>query len=114
MVFAPLGTGVLPLAATLPSVSVMAQFSVSALDTLVLKASWNVLPFAKMRVPSALGVSAESVALPVPADVTGDVQLSFAAAVPAAFCAVALALPLPLPLVPAAAEPVAALLLPLA
>jgi hypothetical protein len=39
MVFWPLATAVLPLAATLPSVSVTAQFSVSALGALVVKAS---------------------------------------------------------------------------
>jgi hypothetical protein len=71
MVFAPLATAVVPLAATRPSVSVTAQFSVSALGALVLNAIWNVLPGAKMRVPSALGVSAEIVALPEPADVVG-------------------------------------------
>ncbi|WP_246278953.1 hypothetical protein [Paraburkholderia ultramafica] len=91
----------------------MAQFNMSALGTLVLKARLKVLPFAKMRVPSALGVSAASVALPVPAEVAGDVQLSFATAVPAAFSAVAPLLLLLL-LLPAAAEPVALLLLPLA
>ncbi|MFM0120788.1 hypothetical protein P0D73_18220 [Paraburkholderia sp. RL18-101-BIB-B] len=87
MVFAPLGTAVLPLAATRPSVSVTAQFSVSALGALVLKASWKVLPAAKMRVPSALGVSAEIVALPEPADVEGEAQL-MAAVPPVAFSAV--------------------------
>ncbi|MFP3565361.1 hypothetical protein [Paraburkholderia sp. SIMBA_030] len=78
MVREPLGTAVLPLAATLPTVSVTDQFSVSADDTLVLKASWKVLPEAKMRVPSALGVSAEMTALPEPAEVAGAAQLSFA------------------------------------
>jgi hypothetical protein len=86
MVFAPPGTAVLPLAATRPSVSVTAQFSVSALGALVLKTSWKVVPPAKMRVPSALGVSAEMVALPEPADVAGEAQL-MAAVLPAAFSA---------------------------
>ncbi|MFM0335433.1 hypothetical protein [Paraburkholderia fungorum] len=78
IVFEPLATAVLPLAATLPRVSVTAQFSVSADGALVVKASWKVLPEAKIRVPSALGVSAEIVALPEPADVAGAVQLNFA------------------------------------
>lgn len=86
MVFAPLGTAVVPLAATRPSVSVTAQFSVSAAGASVLKASWKVLPDAKMRVPSALGVSAEIVALPEPADVVGEAQL-MAAVPPVAFSA---------------------------
>ncbi|MFL9865149.1 hypothetical protein PQR67_13305 [Paraburkholderia fungorum] len=85
MVFEPLGTAVLPLAATRPSVSVTAQFSVSAFGTLVVKASWNVLPEAKMRVPSVLGVSAEMVALPEPAETAGDVQASAATVAPAPF-----------------------------
>lgn len=85
MVFEPLGTAVLPLVATRPSVSVTAQFSVSAFDTLVVNASWNVLPEAKMRVPSVLGVSAEMVALPEPAETAGAAQLSAATVVPAPF-----------------------------
>ncbi|MFM0629101.1 hypothetical protein [Paraburkholderia xenovorans] len=44
------------------------------------------LPATKMRVPSALGVSAEIVALPEPADVVGDAQL-MAAVPPVAFSA---------------------------
>ncbi|WP_258194625.1 hypothetical protein [Paraburkholderia sp. BL18I3N2] len=94
MVFAPLGTAVLPLAATRPSVSVTAQFSVSALGALVLKTSWKVLPDAKMRVLSALGVSAEIVALPEPPDVVGEAQL-MAAVPPAAFSAAVPVLALP-------------------
>src|ERR1700761_4994442 len=86
MVFAPLGTAVLPLVATRANVSVTAQLSVSALGALVLKVSWKVLPEAKMRVPSALGVSAEIVALPEPAEVAGAAQL-MAAVPPAAFSA---------------------------
>jgi hypothetical protein len=100
IVFEPLGTAVLPLAATLPSVSVTAHFSVSALGTFVLKASWNVLPAAKMRVPSALGVSAERVALPEPAETAGAAQLSAATVLPAPFT---VAVP-PVLLFPAAAE----------
>jgi hypothetical protein len=110
MVFEPLGTAVLPLAATLPMVSVTAHFSVSALGTLVVKASWNVLPAAKMRVPSALGVSAERVALPEPAETAGDAQLSAATALHAPFT---VAVP-PVLLFPAAAEFGAAAELPLA
>ncbi|WP_286161990.1 hypothetical protein [Burkholderia sp. WP9] len=102
MVFAPLATAVVPLAATRPSVSVTAQFSVSALGALVLKAIWNVLPEAKMRVPSALGVSAEIVALPAPADVVGEAQV-MAAVPPVAFNAAVPVLALP------AADVVAAL-----
>ncbi|MFC6967680.1 hypothetical protein ACFQLY_12210 [Paraburkholderia dipogonis] len=94
MVFAPLGTAVLPLAATRPSVSVTAQFSVSALGALVLKTSWKALPDAKMRVLSALGVSAEIVALPEPPDVAGEAQL-MAAVPPAAFSAAVPVLALP-------------------
>ncbi|MFM0240694.1 hypothetical protein [Paraburkholderia phytofirmans] len=94
MVFAPLATAVLPLAATRPSVSVTAQFSVSALGALVLKTSWKVLPDAKMRVLSALGVSAEIVALPEPPDVVGAAQL-MAAVPPAAFSAAVPVLTLP-------------------
>jgi hypothetical protein len=107
--FAPLATGVLPLAATLPSVSVTAQFSVSAVDRLVLKTRLKLLPFAKMRVPSVLGVSAEIVALPDPADVAGDEQVSVGVAVLAAFCVAEplLLLPLLLLLLPAADELVA-------
>ena len=100
MVFEPLGTAVLPLAATRPRVSVTAQFSVSAFGTLVLKASWKVVPEAKMRVPSALGVSAEMVALPEPAETAGDAQLSVAMVLPAPFT---VALP-PVLLLPAAVE----------
>ncbi|WP_236066695.1 hypothetical protein [Paraburkholderia haematera] len=100
MVFDPLGTAVLPLAATRPTVSVTAQFSVSAFGTLVVKASWNVLPAAKMRVPSALGVSAERVALPEPAEMAGDAQLSAATVLPAPFT---VAVP-PVLLLPAAVE----------
>ncbi|GGC59651.1 hypothetical protein GCM10011400_54310 [Paraburkholderia caffeinilytica] len=100
MVFEPLGTAVLPLAATRPMVSVTAQFSVSAFGTLVLKASWKVLPDAKMRVPSALGVSAERVALPEPAETAGDAQLSVAMTLPAPFT---VAVP-PVLLLPAAVE----------
>jgi hypothetical protein len=109
--FAPLATGVLPLAATLPSVSVTAQFSVSAVDRLVLKTRLKLLPFAKMRVPSVLGVSAEIVALPDPADVAGDEQVSVGVAVLAAFCVAEPLLLLPLLLLllllPAADELVA-------
>jgi hypothetical protein len=127
MVLAPLGTAVLPLAATRPSVSVTDQFSVSAPGALVLKASWKVLPDAKMRVPSALGVSAEIVALPEPADVVGEAQLmlavtpvAFSAAVPvlalpaADVLAALAALLVPLPLLPLdwAAAVLAAPLLP--
>ncbi|WP_329606651.1 hypothetical protein [Paraburkholderia polaris] len=100
MVFEPLGTAVLPLAATRPRVSVTAQFNVSAFGTLVVKASWKVLPEAKMRVPSALGVSAEMVALPEPAETAGDAQLSVATMLPAAFT---VAVP-PVLLFPAAVE----------
>jgi hypothetical protein len=100
MVFEPLGTAVLPLAATRPMVSVTAQFSVSAFGTLVLKASWKAVPEAKIRVPSALGVSAEMVALPEPAETAGDVQLSVAMVVPAPFT---VAVP-PVLLLPAAVE----------
>lgn len=100
MVFEPLGTAVLPLAATLPVVSVTAQFSVSAFGTLVPKASWKVLPDAKMRVPSALGVSAERVALPEPAETAGEAQLSVATTLPAPFT---VAVP-PVLLLPAAVE----------
>lgn len=100
MVFEPLGTAVLPLAATLPRVSVTLQFRVSADDTLVVKASGKVLPEAKMRVPSALGVSAERGALPVPAEMAGDVQLSAATVLPAPFT---VAVP-PVLLFPAAAR----------
>lgn len=100
MVFEPLGTAVLPLAATRPMVSVTAQFSVSAFGTLVLKASWKAVPEAKMRVPSALGVSAEMVALPEPAETAGDAQLSVAMVVPAPFT---VAVP-PVLLLPAAVE----------
>ncbi|WP_236078448.1 hypothetical protein [Paraburkholderia domus] len=78
-----------------------AQFSVSALVTLVVKASWKVLPEAKMRVPSALGVSAEMVALPEPAEMAGDVQLSAATAALLAPFTVAV---LPVLLFPAAIE----------
>ncbi|WP_236078548.1 hypothetical protein [Paraburkholderia domus] len=78
-----------------------AQFSVSALVTLVVKASWKVLPEAKMRVPSALGVSAEMVALPEPAEMAGDVQLSAATAALLAPFTVAV---LPVLLLPAAVE----------
>ncbi|WP_241974461.1 hypothetical protein [Paraburkholderia sp. BL17N1] len=106
MVFAPLGTAVLPLAATRPSVSVTAQFSVSALGALVLKTSWKVPPDAKMRVPSALGVSAEIVALPEPPDVVGEAQL-IAAVAPVALNAAVPVLALP------AAEVLAELLEPL-
>ena len=94
------GTGVLPLATTWPSVSVTAQFSVSAEPARVVKASLNVLPDGNMRVLSALGVSA--VILPLPddaADVVGDTQLifwvaaasaaAFRAASPVAFCVLA-------------------------
>jgi hypothetical protein len=81
-------------------VSVTAQFSVSAFDTLVLKVSWKALPAAKIRVPSALGVSAEMVALPEPAETAGDVQLSVATVLPAPFT---VAVP-PVLLFPAAAE----------
>jgi len=81
-------------------VSVTAQFSVSAFGTLVLKASWNALPEAKMRVPSALGVSAEMVALPEPAETAGDVQLSVATVLLAPFT---VAVP-PVLLLPAAVE----------
>lgn len=84
-VFERLATAVLPLAATLPRVSVMAQFRVSAAGALVLKASWKVLPEAKIRVPSALGLSAEVVALPEPADVAGHAQLNFAAGLAVTF-----------------------------
>lgn len=126
MVFAPLATAVLPLAATRPSVSVTDQLSVSAPGALVLKAIWNVVPEAKMRVPSALGVSAEIVALPEPADVVGEAQVmlavppvAFSAAVPVlAFPAadvlgeLAALLALPLPLDWAAALLVALLLPP--
>jgi hypothetical protein len=106
---------------------VTAQFSVSAEGALVLKASWKVLPDAKMRVPSALGVSAEIVALPEPADVVGEAQLmlavppvAFSAAVPvlalppADVLAALAALLVPLPLLPLdwAAAVLAAPLLP--
>ncbi|WP_434108664.1 hypothetical protein [Paraburkholderia caffeinilytica] len=100
MVFEPLGTAVLPLAATLPKVSVTAQFSVSAFGTLVLKASWKALPAAKIRVPSELGVSAEMVALPEPAETAGEAQLSVATVLPAPFT---VAVP-PVLLFPAAVE----------
>ncbi|MDI7065681.1 hypothetical protein QMO17_31035, partial [Klebsiella pneumoniae] len=43
------------------------------------------LPAAKIRVPSVLGVSAEMVALPEPAETAGAAQLSAAAVVPAPF-----------------------------
>ena len=112
MAFAPLATGVLPLAATLPSVSVTAQFSVSAVDTLVLNTSVKLLPFAKMRVPSVLGVSAESVALPDPDEVAGDAQVNVGVALLVAFWVAEAVLPLVpllplLPALPAAAELVA-------
>ncbi|WP_240975761.1 hypothetical protein [Paraburkholderia aromaticivorans] len=71
-----------------------AQFNVSALGALVLKTSWKVLPEAKMRVPSALGVSAEIVALPEPPDVVGEAQL-MAAVAPVAFSATVPVLALP-------------------
>ncbi|WP_236001973.1 hypothetical protein [Paraburkholderia elongata] len=77
-----------------------AQFNVSAFGTLVVKASWKALPEAKMRVPSALGVSAEMVALPEPAETAGDAQLSVAMALPAPFT---VAVP-PVLLFPAAVE----------
>src|ERR1700744_49148 len=94
MACAPPGTAVLPLAATRPSVSVTDQFSVSALGALVLNTSWKVLPEAKMRVPSALGVSAAIVALPEPADVVGEAQF-MDAVLPAAFSAAVPVLALP-------------------
>ncbi|WP_429299334.1 hypothetical protein [Paraburkholderia sp. GAS199] len=68
----------------------------------------KLLPAAKMRVPSALGVSAEIVALPEPAAVDGDAQLIDAVELLAAFNEAAPALPAAF--VPAVAAP----LLPLA
>ncbi|WP_244306328.1 hypothetical protein [Paraburkholderia lacunae] len=116
MVFEPLGTAVLPLAATLPTVSVMDQFNVSADGALVVKASWKVLPEAKMRVPSALGVSAEMTALPEPAEMAGAAQPNVALGLadraeedelpfaPAALLAWVAALPPPPPPQPASAN----------
>jgi hypothetical protein len=112
LVTGPLATGKLPLAATLPNWSLTAQLSLSADGALVVKAIWNVLPEANMRVASALGVSAEMSAPPAAAlEVTGAWHDIVSPGL--ALTVVLALLPLPLLLAPAALEPFAATPVPL-
>lgn len=98
VVTGPLATAKLPLAATLPSWSLTAQFTLSADGALVVKASWNVLPDANIRVASALGVSAEIRALLAAVlELVGDWQDIVS---PALVLAVSEVLGVPLELVP--------------
>ena len=98
VVTGPLATAKLPLAATLPSWSLTAQFTLSADGALVVKASWNVLPDANIRVASALGVSAEIRALLAAVfELVGDWQDIVS---PALVLAVSEVLAVPLELVP--------------
>jgi hypothetical protein len=98
VVTGPFATAKLPLAATLPNWSLTAQFTLSADGALVVKASWNVLPDANIRVASALGVSAEIRALLAAAlALLGDWQDIVS---PALVLAVSEGLAVPLVLVP--------------
>lgn len=98
VVTGPLATAKLPLAATLPNWSLTAQFTLSADGALVVKASWNVLPDANIRVASALGVSAEIRALLAAVfELVGDWQDIVS---PALVLAVSEVLAVPLELVP--------------
>jgi hypothetical protein len=98
VVTGPLATAKLPLAATLPSWSLTAQFTLSADGALVVKASWNVLPDANIRVASALGVSADIRALLAAVlELVGDWQDIVS---PALVLAVSEVLAVPLELVP--------------
>jgi hypothetical protein len=85
VVAAPPGTAKLPLAATRPVVSLIDQFSVSALLVFVLNTSGKLAPDANMRVPSLLVVSAEISGPPADAlAVEGDMQLMLPVVLPLA------------------------------
>ena len=87
----PAVTGTLPLAATLPSWSVIDQIRGSAAGAFVVIATGNAVAEAKMRPLCVVGVSAETSALPELAlDVAGEPQLIVPAASADAFEAAAL------------------------